>query len=123
MTRQGHAYQISTAQGHVLLGVPFSISSKIASQLESAIRTVLDESRPAQELVEYIQTLTPTAGTPQGALRGYLTSKGWSQKTLSLKTGISPAHISEMLSGKRPIGPLIAKKLGKALSVDYRRFL
>jgi hypothetical protein len=38
-------------------------------------------------------------------------------------TGINYRHISEMENAKRPIGKRNAKKLAKALNVDYRYFL
>lgn len=45
------------------------------------------------------------------------------QKQLADLTGIPQRHISEMESAKRPIGKEAAKKLARALNVDYRIFL
>lgn len=123
MEKHGHAYQIATTHGNVVIGIPFAVPKNVESRLKIVVRHMLDESQPVEDLVDYIKELTPTAGTPRGALRGYLTAKEWSQNTLSTKTGISPAHISEMITGKRPIGPKIAKKFGKAFEVNYKRFL
>lgn len=45
------------------------------------------------------------------------------QVQLAERAGIPRRHISEMENNKRPIGKSNAKKLGKALGVDPRRFL
>ena len=57
------------------------------------------------------------------AIRGYRYREGLTQKQLSEMTGIPQRHISEMESGKRAAGKERAKKLAKALNVDYRVFL
>ena len=46
-----------------------------------------------------------------------------SQKALAHLVGVSQAHISEMEHGKRPIGKDMARRLAKALKVNYRVFL
>jgi plasmid maintenance system antidote protein VapI len=55
---------------------------------------------------------------------------GWEQeerephsKKLSHLTGIPQGHISEMENGKRAIGRESAKRLGKALNINYKVFL
>ena len=57
------------------------------------------------------------------ALRGARKREGLTQKELARLLGVSQTHISEMEHGKRPIGKEMAKKLGKALNVDYRALL
>lgn len=57
------------------------------------------------------------------ALAGARYREGLTQVQLSELTGIPQRHISEMESGKRPIGKEIAKRLGKALNIGYRAFL
>jgi plasmid maintenance system antidote protein VapI len=37
--------------------------------------------------------------------------------------GVSQTHISEMKSGKRPMGKEMARRLAKVLKVNYRVFL
>jgi transcriptional regulator with XRE-family HTH domain len=56
-------------------------------------------------------------------LQGARYREGFTQVQLSALTGIPRRHISEMEHGKRPIGRETAKKLAKALKVDYRVFL
>lgn len=57
------------------------------------------------------------------ALRGLRARENLTQKQLAELINVSPHHISEMENNKRPIGKEIAKRLSKALSVDYRVFL
>lgn len=53
------------------------------------------------------------------ALRGARYREGFSQKELAKRTGISQDNISKMENGKRPIGEKVAKKLAKALKIDF----
>ncbi|HSX12157.1 MAG TPA: helix-turn-helix transcriptional regulator [Rhabdochlamydiaceae bacterium] len=53
------------------------------------------------------------------ALRGARYREGLSQKALSKRTGISQENISKMENGQRPIGEKVAKKLAKALRIDF----
>lgn len=65
------------------------------------------------------------AGNERGTiLRGARLKEELSQKELAEKTGIPQRHISEMETGKRPIGKKRAEKLAVALNVaDHRIFL
>jgi len=53
------------------------------------------------------------------ALRGARYREGLSQKELAKRTGISQDNISKMENGKRVIGEKVAKKLAKALKIDF----
>lgn len=57
------------------------------------------------------------------AIRGGRGKEGLTQKQLVELTGIAQHHISAMENGKRPIGKETAKKLARALNIDYRVFL
>jgi DNA-binding XRE family transcriptional regulator len=57
------------------------------------------------------------------SVRGGRAKEGLTQQQLADLTGIPQRHISEMENGKRPIGKETARKLAKALNVDYRVFL
>jgi len=57
------------------------------------------------------------------SIRGGRGKEGLTQKQLAEMTGIAQHHISEMENGKRPIGKDTAKKLAKALNMEYRVFL
>jgi plasmid maintenance system antidote protein VapI len=45
------------------------------------------------------------------------------QQELADKLEISQHHVSEMENGKRPIGKIMALRLGKFFKTDYRKFL
>ncbi len=53
------------------------------------------------------------------ALRGARHREGISQKNLAKKTGINQENISKMENGQRAIGEKVAKKLAKALHIDF----
>ena len=58
-------------------------------------------------------------GKPGIALRGARYREELSQKELAKRTGISQNNISQMKNGRRPIGENVAKKLAKALRIDF----
>jgi DNA-binding XRE family transcriptional regulator len=61
---------------------------------------------------------------PHGVyLKGIRYREELTQEQLAELTGIPRRHISEMESGKRPIGRANARKLADALKADYRMFL
>jgi hypothetical protein len=57
------------------------------------------------------------------ALAGARYREGLTQIQLSEMTGIPQRNISEMETGKRPIGKEMAKRLGKVLNISYKVFL
>ena len=64
------------------------------------------------------------ADNPVGTiLQGVRFREGITQVELSGNTGIPQRHISEMENGKRTIGKVNARKLAKAMDVDYRIFM
>ncbi len=64
------------------------------------------------------------ADNPIGTvLQGVRFREGLTQIELSKNTGIPQRHISEMENGKRTIGKINARKLAKAMDVDYRILL
>ncbi len=115
--------KVVTELGEVKVIPAFPISARIKKEIQESLRRVISEIRPIEELQQKIKGRFPVAGTPRGALSAYMTSRGMTQMQLGKKAGIPQGNISQMISGKRPIGPAMAKKLGKALGVDYRRFL
>lgn len=56
---------------------------------------------------------------PGLALRGARYREGLSQKELSKRTSITQENISKMENGQRTIGEKVAKKLAKALHIDF----
>lgn len=56
-------------------------------------------------------------------LRGSRYKAELTQKEVADALGISQNHISEMESGKRPIGKVMALRLAKLFKTDYKKFL
>lgn len=56
-------------------------------------------------------------------LRGSRYKAELTHQELADKLGISQNHISEMEHGKRPIGKVMALRLGRFFKTDYRKFL
>lgn len=81
-----------------------------------------DEGGPVS-LEDFINSRFPGESKPSVCLRGARGKEELTQRQLAEMTGIPQRHISEMEQGKRPIGKETAKKLAKALNVDYRVFL
>jgi DNA-binding XRE family transcriptional regulator len=61
--------------------------------------------------------------SPAICLRGARIKEGLTQIELANMTNIPQRHISMMENSKRPIGKEMAKRLGKALNIDYKVFL
>jgi ribosome-binding protein aMBF1 (putative translation factor) len=70
-----------------------------------------------------VQELVDKYSLPGASLRGARMKENLSQTAVAAKLGIPPSNISEMESGKRPIGKAMAKRLAKVLRIDYRVFL
>ena len=61
--------------------------------------------------------------TPGLVLAAYREREGLTLVQLAEKVGTKYTAISAMENNRRPIGLIMAKKLGKALNVDYKKFL
>lgn len=57
------------------------------------------------------------------ALRGARYREGFSQKELAKRCKISQENISKMENGRRPMGEKVARKLAKALRIDFHLLL
>lgn len=75
---------------------------------------------PATELFPDLGDPTKTPGI---ALRGVRRRLALTQVEMAEKIGVSQGDLSKMEKGLRPIGKKLALRIGKALGVDYRRFL
>ena len=64
-----------------------------------------------------------TERTPGLVLAAYREREGLTLVQLAEKIGTKYTAISAMENNRRPIGLAMAKKLGKALNVDYMKFL
>ncbi len=97
---------------------------KEAAQAVETLLAQLDESDegsiPATEL---FPDLGDPKKTPAIALRGVRLRLDLTQKKMAEKIGVSQGDLSKMEKGERSIGKTLALRIGKALGIDYRRFL
>src|SRR5262249_29181492 len=116
---------IMTSTGEFKVITPVPLARGLKKKIERSLRAVIAEeaSKPVGDLLKKLKAEDPAIGTPRGALIAYMTGQGWSQYRLSKTSGIPQGHISQMVAGKRSIGPKIAKKFGEVFGVDYKRFL
>lgn len=117
-TKQDVRVQVGGRKPRLFL-VPKEKAEKVVELLEK-FEVSGDDSAPWQAPV---QDLIQAYSQPGATLRGARGKEGMSQTGLALKLGIPPSNISEMESGKRPIGKNMAKRLSKILKIDYRVFL
>jgi transcriptional regulator with XRE-family HTH domain len=70
-----------------------------------------------------VEEVFPEGISAGDMLRGARFREDLTQAKLAAQVGVKPSHISDMETGKRPISKEMAKRLGKALNIDYRLFL
>ena len=114
---------IDTTLGVIKVVSQFKISRRLKKKIEESLKLAVDETKAVDELLEKIGKDIPWADTPRGSLVAYMTGQSFTQKKISEMSGIPQGHISQMVNGKRSIGPAVAKKLGRAFRVDYHKFL
>jgi len=109
------------------IGTPENIMKlRRAARAFNVIDASEEKNRPGDEEKNWtLEEAFPEMAWNAGgiSLRGGRAKEGLTQRQLAELTGIPQRHISEMESGKRPIGKETARKLAKALNVDYRVFL
>jgi len=62
-------------------------------------------------------------GKAAALLKGLRARENLSQVEFAKKINVSQANLSKMENGSRPIGKIIAKRIAKAFSVNYRYFI
>jgi transcriptional regulator with XRE-family HTH domain len=58
-----------------------------------------------------------------GELLQHLGKKGVTQQEISKRAGLAPSYLTDVKLGRRPLGELVARRLGEAFEVDYRWLL
>jgi DNA-binding XRE family transcriptional regulator len=101
----------------------YLVSEESAHAVEILLNQ-LDESHegsiPAAALFPDLADSKKTSGI---ALRGVRLRLNLTQKEMAEKIGVNQGDLSKMEKGERPMGKKLAMRIGKALGVDYRRFL
>lgn len=99
--------------GHIY-NIPKSVAEKYEAK-SKALHSVLPE-----DIFSKIEKKFTKAGV---LLRGTRHREGLTQTEMAKKINVTQADLSKMESGKRPIGKVIAKRIEKKFSVNYRYFL
>jgi DNA-binding XRE family transcriptional regulator len=104
------------------LRVPEAHAAKIAEALRSLL-ALLPEAEPEPgERLYSLEEAFPDSH-PGRVLRGARRLGELTQAELAALIGVRRSHISEMETGKRPIGKAMAKRLAKALGTSFKVFL
>ncbi len=100
-----------------------NIKDKLADLLENWTEPAEDLITSWEQAIPWEQVAADRIAKYKQAglvLRGARYREGFSQKELAKRCGISQDNLSRMENGKRAIGEKTAKKLAKALDIDYR---
>ena len=99
----------------------------VPKETAKAVQTLLGQldegdegSIPATEL---FPDLADSKRTPGIALRGVRLRMDLTQNEMAEQIGVTQGDLSKMEKGERLIGKKLAVRIGKALRIDYRRFL
>ena len=88
------------------------------SKIQEAVAAILGAEDESLSLEEVFPDLHQGS-----AIRGLRLREGLTQEQLAHLLGVKRPNLSEMESGKRPIGKNMAKRLAQVLKTDYKVFL
>ena len=112
-------------KGVITLTVPVKNTVKIADAIRSVLtlagHKVKRVHSAGEEWVSADEVFPD--GSPAMALRGLRGREEITQAGLAARLGVSQNVVSEMESGKRPISPKMAKRLGEEFDLPYKVFL
>ena len=92
-------------------------------KIQGLLVSLKEYSEGAVPWREALKEVIANGGEAATSLRGARGRDGMTQVELAEKLGIPQQNISEMESGKRPIGKAMAKRLAAIFRVNYRVFL
>lgn len=118
-------FNIPTPEGIVAIKAPFKLHKQHRAKIRRMFTEITSSHKPlpGEKMEAFLKRTTPEVETPMGRIKGLLTLYKWSQKTLGKRSGLSASVICDILKERRPIGVTTAKKLSKALNIDYRDLL
>lgn len=110
--------------------IKITAKKKIPKKIIDGVRVLIKKEVAVEEefydwedVKKEIEKETPDIKHPRYLLRAMRESQGLSQKQLAEKAAITQGRVSDMETGRRGIGIEHAKKLGKALKINYRKLL
>lgn len=114
--------EISEGKKRKLYLVPKEIAQAMSLLLESKEGSSQgsQESIDAFDLYPHLKDPVKRAAT---VFQGIRLRHGLTQKEMGKKIGLHQTDVSKIEKGERPIGKRLAMRIGKALRIDYKRFL
>lgn len=115
--------EISRGKKRRLYLVPKSAANAVATLLDG-----LDESDPATDddsidATELYPDLKDQTKRAAIVFQGIRLRQGLTQKQMAERIGITQGDVSKIEKGERSIGKKLALRIGRALGIDYKRFL
>ena len=111
---------------HINVNVTGEGAAKVAALLKEQLPDAI-LSEDGDEAVEWKTTdlarEIKASKTPGKLVRAYRARAGLSLVELATRVGTRYTNLSAIENDRRPIGLVMARKLGVALGVDYRKFL
>lgn len=113
-----------TAQGS-LFRIPSHIANKYLVASEKSKSTQLKFSLDNESIAvsDFFKEMDKKYTEAGALLRGTRYREGLSQKEFAKRIEVTQSDLSKMETGKRSIGKVVAKRIAKEFSVDYRYFL
>lgn len=117
-----HIEQTKVTLGSGKSARTFVVPAALAARVEKLLTSEVGKDKPVPAETVF-PDLADDALRPATMLRGSRHKSEMTQKELASALGVKQHHLSEMESGKRPIGKAMAKRLAEALECDYRLFV
>ena len=114
--------EISEGKKKKLYLVPNETANAVSTILEnlSSNEKYASESIDALDLYPDLKDPTKRIAT---VFQGIRLRHGFTQAEMGEKIGLHQTDVSKIEKGERPIGKKLAMRIGKALGIDYKRFL
>ena len=114
--------EISEGKKRQLYLVPKEAAQAVATLLDNYTENLEGEdgSIDAFNLYPHLKDPVKRAAT---VFQGIRLRHGLTQKEMGDKIGLNQTDVSKIEKGERPIGKKLAMRIGKALGIDYKRFL
>ena len=124
VTKKHHISPIKARSHNIILhlvynGHVYNIPKSIAEKYEDKKNQPTDRVLPDDVFMDLEKKHTK-AGV---LLKGVRYREGLTQMEMAKKIEVTQADLSKMENGKRPIGKIVAKRIEKLFSVNYRYFL
>lgn len=112
--RSHHTAVLYLTHGNKTYAIPEKVAQKYLVDKET------DRSISSDVVFAKLEKKLTKAGA---LLKGLRVREGLSQIAFAKKIHVTQANLSNMENGRRPIGKIVAKRIEKIFTVDYRYFL